>query len=188
MTQKRKLADCFENGWLKEEYLWELRQEIVLGSLYYSDYRNSFGIDEHKVCDFFTSFWDSYCEELAKEDHLWEEACVITRDYFADEPNVSPSKYDSFRHDTYMKLSKEHYDNEDVLKQWYSCFCDESPLPPKLINVDIHWDFARSIQVIAADKDDAEEIVEQMMNNGEISKESFEATGDWELDTTYQPE
>ena len=48
MTQKRILADCFENGWFKEEYLWELRQEIVLGSLYYADYRNSFGIDEHK--------------------------------------------------------------------------------------------------------------------------------------------
>ncbi len=104
MTQKRILADCFENGWFKEEYLWELRQEIVLGSLYYADYRNSFGIDEHKVCDFFTSFWDSFCEELAKEDNLWEEACIITRDHFEGDTNVSPGEYDLFREETYQEL------------------------------------------------------------------------------------
>lgn len=63
--------DCFdENGWLKDEYLWSLRQQITLGSIYVSDYENSFGIQPKKVCDFFTSFWDSYCQELAKEDGL----------------------------------------------------------------------------------------------------------------------
>lgn len=192
MTEKRKLADCFENGWFKEEYLWELRQEIVLGSLYYADYRNSFGIDEHKVCDFFTSFWDSFCEELAKEDNLWEEACIITRDHFEGDANVSLGKYDLFREETYRELFQTRYDNEKTLKSWYNCFADNgpesSPLPPKMVNVDIHWDFARSIQVIAADEDEAEEIVEAMMRDGSIPKESFEATEDWELDTTYQPE
>lgn len=58
----------------------------------------------------------------------------------------------------------------------------------KQFNVDIHWDFARSIQVIADDEDEAEEIVQKMMEKGEIPQSSFEATGDWELDTTYQPE
>lgn len=190
MTQKRNLADCFENGWLKEEYLWELRQEITLGSLCYADYRNSFGIDERKVCDFFTSFWDSFCEELAKEDNLWEEVCIITRDYFADEKNVSSIKYDLFRSETYQELFMKRYDNEETLKSWYNCFdgSESSPLPPKIINVDIHWDFARSIQVIAADEDEAKEIVEVMMRDGSIPKESLEATEDWELDTAYQPE
>lgn len=181
MTQKRRLANCFEDGWLKQEYLWPLRQEIVLGSLYVADYRNSFGIDEHKVCDFFTSFWDSYCEELAKEDGLMEEA---RKQYEASDKKVCED-------DIYLQLSHERYDNEETLIDWYNCFCNDgsesSPLPPKMVNVDIHWDFHQSIQVIAADEYEAEDIVEEMMNNGEISKESFEA-GDWELDTTYQPE
>ena len=46
--------------WNKSK-LWRLRQEICLNSLYYSDYNNSFGIDCHKVCDFFDGFLD-YCE------------------------------------------------------------------------------------------------------------------------------
>lgn len=58
----------------------------------------------------------------------------------------------------------------------------------RTINVDIHWDFARSIQVKANNEEEAEAIVENMMRNGEIPKSSFEATDDWELDTTYQPE
>lgn len=55
------------------------------------------------------------------------------------------------------------------------------------INVDIHWDFARSIQVMAHNKEEAEDIVERMMLNGEIPFSSFEATG-IEYDTSYQPE
>lgn len=55
-------------------------------------------------------------------------------------------------------------------------------------NVDIHWDFARSIQVEANSEEEAAEIVEKMMEKGEIPQSSFEATGDWELDTSYQPD
>lgn len=58
----------------------------------------------------------------------------------------------------------------------------------KQFNVDIHWDFARSIQVEANSEEEAAEIVARMMEKGEIPQSSFEATGDWELDTTYQPE
>lgn len=58
----------------------------------------------------------------------------------------------------------------------------------KQFNVDIHWDFARSIQVEANSEEEAAEIVERMMEKGEIPQSSFEVTGDWELDTTYQPE
>lgn len=151
-----------ENGWLKEEYLWPLRQQITLNSLYYSDYRNNFGIDEHKVCDFFDSYI-SFLTELEVEK------------YGKELNNIS----DFF----------DEFDNEENLKRWYCCYDGEfNPLPPKMINVDIHWDFARSIQVIADNEDEAEEIVEEMMQNGDISKSSFEATDDWELDTTYQPE
>ena len=73
-------SDFFdEDGWLKDEYLWPLRQEITLGSMYVSDYNNSFGIKPEKVCDFFTSFWDDYCERLAKEDNIWEQAVVLAK-------------------------------------------------------------------------------------------------------------
>lgn len=49
MSNNIRTKDRFtENGWFKEEYLWELRQQIVLNSLFVADYRNSFGIDEKK--------------------------------------------------------------------------------------------------------------------------------------------
>ena len=41
-----------------EEKLWKLRKEICLGSMYYSDYENSFGIPKKVCCDFFDSFID----------------------------------------------------------------------------------------------------------------------------------
>lgn len=162
MNKNIKIKDRFtEDGWLKEDYLWSLRQQIVLNSLYVSDYQNSFGIDEHKVCDFFDGYI-SFLTELEKEK------------YGKELDNIS-AFFDEF-------------DNEENLKKWYGHFADECPLPPRMINVDIHWDFARSIQVIAEDEAEAEEIVEEMMRKGEIPQSSFEATDDWELDTSYQPE
>lgn len=40
--------------------LWDLRQEIRLGSLFYRDYENSYGVDEHDCCDFFDGFIEWY--------------------------------------------------------------------------------------------------------------------------------
>ena len=48
---------------MTRETLLNLRMEICLCSLYYTDFRNSFGIDEHTVCDFFDGYAD-YLEEL----------------------------------------------------------------------------------------------------------------------------
>lgn len=181
--------DCFdENGWLKDEYLWPLRQQITLGSLLVSDYANSFGIKPDKVCEFFTSFWDSYCEELAKEDGLWEQAVVLAKERLCNEPDASETKVKNYQQDAYLELQHQKYDNEETLLQWYGCFDGECPLPPTYVNVDIHWDFARSIQVIAASEDEAESIVDEMMTMGEIPRNTFEPTEDYELDTSYQPE
>ena len=62
---------------IDEKTLWELRMEISLGSLYYSDYENSFGFTTHSVCDFFDSYFD-YLDELAEEkfgiNYTFEEA------------------------------------------------------------------------------------------------------------------
>lgn len=41
-----------------EEKLWELRKEICLGSMYYSNYENSFDIPKKVCCDFFDGFID----------------------------------------------------------------------------------------------------------------------------------
>lgn len=64
---------------LTQEQLWKLRRQIVLGSLYYSDYINTFGIDRHLVCDFFDSFL-SYVAELMQEDPLIYEPFFVLRD------------------------------------------------------------------------------------------------------------
>ena len=39
-----------------EEKLWKLRKEVLLGSLYYDDYENSFGIPVKVCCNFFDGF------------------------------------------------------------------------------------------------------------------------------------
>ena len=176
-----------ENGWLKEEYLWPLRQQITLGSIYIADYANHFGIDANKVCDFFTSFWEGYCEELAQEDGLWEQAVALVKERRRDAPAASATQIDTWNRDAYLELQRQKYDNEDTIREWYGCYA-ECPLTPTYINVDIHWDFARSIRVIASSEKEAEEIVDEMMQNKEIPQNTFEPTGDYELDTNWQPE
>lgn len=47
--------------------LWELRQEIVLNSLYTTDFNNTFGCTAHSVQNFFDGYM-SYLEELMTED------------------------------------------------------------------------------------------------------------------------
>jgi len=148
-----------------------------------------------KVCEFFTSFWDSYCEELAKEDHVWDKAVAEVQRLAAEDPKIAdkfaknPSAIESYQQEYYLDISQKLYDNEETLKSWYACFDrDSNPLPPKMVNVDIHWDFVRSIQVIAADVDEAEKIVDEMMQNREIPKSTFEDGDYWELDTTFQPD
>ena len=53
-TDAQKLAT------MSAKKLWELRQEIVLNSVFLADYRNSQGLDEHIVCNFF----DGYLEQI----------------------------------------------------------------------------------------------------------------------------
>lgn len=48
--------------------LWRLRQDIVLCSLFYSDYKNRYEIDTRAVCDFFDGYAD-YLQELMEEEH-----------------------------------------------------------------------------------------------------------------------
>lgn len=192
MNNDKPLSEYFyEDGWLKPEYLWELRQQISLGSLYVSDYRNTFGIDEEKVCDFFTSFWDSYCEELAEKDGLYEKAKKELREEY---PDASDSEITRWVDNRVIDEQRARYDNEETLKEWYGCFSygpdddpADGPLTITKINVDVHWDFAKSFQIIARDEEEAEEIIHDMISDGQITPSMMEATDDYELDTTYQP-
>lgn len=59
----------------------------------------------------------------------------------------------------------------------------------KKYNVDIYWTFHRSIQVEAENEQDAKNIVDKMMQERELHRDTFEPDDDdWELDTGYQPE
>ena len=83
-----------------KEDLWALRCEVVVNSIYYHDYRNSFGLDCHSVSDFFDG-WLSFIQELMIED---------------GKKDVGRNFYDYFK----------EYDNADTLEQWYHCFDDLS--------------------------------------------------------------
>ena len=92
----------FEN--FNVEDLQQLRKEIVLNSLFVSDYNNSFGISAKSVCDFFDSYMD-FIDEIAKEDH------------FEYGDNWGNQKYPH----TFSEFF-EKYDTIDNLLAWYYCY------------------------------------------------------------------
>lgn len=87
---------------MTNKFLWELRNEIILNSLFISDYRNTFGIDPHVVCDFFDSYLSYLDEEMAQTLSGYDDA------HFFDH-----------LHD---------FDTEENLWNWYCCYEDD-PLP-----------------------------------------------------------
>lgn len=60
---------------LTTDELWQLRQEIVLNSLFVSDYENSFGYHSADMCLFF----ESYLEYLGE---LMEALGIADEDFF----------------------------------------------------------------------------------------------------------
>lgn len=79
---------------LTMDEVYQLRKDIVLCSLYYSDYRNKLGVNVKDCCDFF----DGYAEFLKEE---------------MEEDGISDNEF--FDH---LGL----YDNEENLSNWYYCF------------------------------------------------------------------
>ena len=61
---------------LDEEQLKKLRSEIIVGSSYYADYRNSFEIDEKEVCNYADGY-ESYISNEELEDTPKEFADFI---------------------------------------------------------------------------------------------------------------
>ena len=89
----------FEN--FTKEDLQSLRNEIVLNSLFVSDYNNSFGISAKSVCDFFDSYME-FLSELAFEDN-----------FKIGNPSKGMHTYDEFF---------DKYDTIDNLGNWYGCY------------------------------------------------------------------
>ena len=83
---------------LTREELWDLRNEIVLNSLYTSDYENTHHILPKDAQDFFDGYVE-YLYELAEEN--------------GEKPDIQ---------DLCIK-----YDNPDNLENWYNCF-EDNPL------------------------------------------------------------
>lgn len=84
---------------LSSAQLADLRKEIVLNSLYISDYDNSFGFDSNHINSFFDGYV-SYLEELAEEDGYTEW-------------------------DNILKMF-DIYDTEENLWDWFNCSDDLS--------------------------------------------------------------
>ena len=80
------------------EEVFDLRKQIVLNSLYISDYKNNLGVDQSEACDFFDGFMD-YIQEIAEEDGF----------------PLTENTYDVFF---------GRYDNEENLENWWHCFED----------------------------------------------------------------
>ena len=88
----------FYRGWLTDKGLLELRSDIVLNSLYISDYSNRFGIEPEEVYTFFDGYI-SYLEELAEEDNF---------------------DFDTEGWETFIVA----YDTDTNLRGWYGCFAE----------------------------------------------------------------
>lgn len=84
---------------LTQEDVLQLRKEIVLNSIYFSDYENHWGIDTHTVSDFFDGYI-SFIDSEAKENG----------------------------EDLDAEKLFEKYDNDYYLTEWCGCFADEFPL------------------------------------------------------------
>ena len=67
--------------------LWELRHEILLNSLYTSDFENTFGYTANSVQDFFDGYM-SYLEELMDGDGVDDSDLFDVLSTYDNEENL----------------------------------------------------------------------------------------------------
>jgi len=94
------------------EDLEKFRKDVCLNSMFYSDFRNSFGIDYHSASLFFDSYFDFICELSAEDGFKWDYA----------EPG---STYYKEGNHTFKEFL-EKYDTTDNLESWHGCYEDFS--------------------------------------------------------------
>lgn len=98
-----------------KEDLWALRKEIVVNSIHFDDYRNSFGIDKYSVSNFFDSYLD-YLEELMLFDGK-EDANDKFFDYL-DEYDNSDNLLEFYN--TYETFDWVEYEEDDESPEQYT--------------------------------------------------------------------
>lgn len=188
-----------ENGWLKSEYLWPLRQDICLGSIYYTDYNNRFGIDCHLVCDFFDGFISFINELWSEKDDNGKPSenvrMAIVQHLSSVSQDVTEENIEKvWKHDDTIQY--ELFDNVETLLEWYGCFCD-NPFPKRKYEVFLQclidnsdtdedyneWDVEETFHVMAYSEEQAKEIVQDAIDNA-----SFTDWPDMKLASELHPE
>lgn len=94
--------------------LAKFRKDVCLNGMFYSDFRNSFGIDEHSASLFFDSYFDFICELAAEDGFKW--------DYSTRESKNYPLKEGYHTFPEFL----EKYDTTDNLEDWHGCYEDFS--------------------------------------------------------------
>ena len=108
---KEKTNEDSTSNLLTKDELQKLRNEIVIGSIYLSDYDNSFGIENKYVMDLF----DGYVEDT------WEKILEYRNDYFADKSELSDEE-----------LFKSEIENIDSMYDYYTSVEDNQVVKPSL--------------------------------------------------------
>lgn len=85
---------------MNKNALWQLRNQIVLNSLYVSDYRNSFGYTAKSVCDFFDGYME-FLEGLATEQY--GVGCSLDQIFEFDNAENLYNWYGYFEHCPFAK-------------------------------------------------------------------------------------
>lgn len=76
-----------DDGTMKEEYYWKLRQQITVGSCYLASYENQYGIDSEKVCNFFEGY-ESFLDEKMTNENGDEYCYESLFDMYDNEENL----------------------------------------------------------------------------------------------------
>lgn len=67
--QKKYEDSCWNaDGSFKTECYWKLRQQVTIGSCFMSSYENSYGLDPHRVSDFFEAY-ELFIDERILDNH-----------------------------------------------------------------------------------------------------------------------
>jgi len=98
---------------MTKDELWALRMEIRLGSLFYADYRNSFGIDEHPVCDFFDGYLEYLDQEMRELIPGYDDAHFFDHLPAYDTPENLWDWYGMLEDDPLPVTTKEQEDDEE---------------------------------------------------------------------------
>lgn len=85
---------------LTKEEIGKLRKEIVLNSLYTKDYENSFGIDPHKVQDFFDSFVEYIWQDVIEGFEDDEKTSVLDAEFKKHDNTEEIYDYYAYMFDT----------------------------------------------------------------------------------------